>query len=301
MNRLFTFGCSFTNYYLWPTWADILAEDYTMFFNWGHPGLGNKAISERVAEAHARNKFTKDDTVIVQWSSHLRNDWLNFKMIKTDHSYWRTKGSIFSKENQKLYDNKWMMTFWDEKAYYLHTLNHIMLTQGLLESIGCKWYMTSMHDLGKISKEVSPATVDGELPTEENQIFDVWANTPEFLDYKERIIDDHLDRWVLPIVELCNSTHNEHWWFKHDLSNVKEKDFNVYQGRWMEPHPSVVQHAKWLLLLKEKMGEEKQLSENQQALVDLFNEIKSTVETYREFEDKVKNTEWASNLMYLGY
>ena len=65
--RLFTFGCSFTSY-LWPTWADILGLEFTSANNWGHSGLGNRAIAERVAEAHAHFNFTKDDVIIVQWT-----------------------------------------------------------------------------------------------------------------------------------------------------------------------------------------------------------------------------------------
>ena len=40
--------------------------------NWGFPGLGNRAIAERVAECHIKNNITKDDTVLVQWSTHTQ-------------------------------------------------------------------------------------------------------------------------------------------------------------------------------------------------------------------------------------
>ena len=71
MGRLFTFGCSYTSWN-WPTWADILALDYEHSENWGHAGLGNRAIAERVAECHLKNKFTKIDKVIVPVSyTHL--------------------------------------------------------------------------------------------------------------------------------------------------------------------------------------------------------------------------------------
>jgi hypothetical protein len=297
--RLFTFGCSFTNYYLWPTWADLLGSDYELFFNWGHPGLGNKAIAERVVEAHARFRFTKDDIIIVQWTSHLRNDWMNFQMNKTDNSFWRTKGSIFSKENQKLYDRKWMMTFWDEKAYYLHTLNHILLCQGFLDSIGCDWFMTSMTDFGKINLEASARTVDGEIPDKDSKTFDVWEKTPEFLDYKNVIWDQRPDKWIKPMVEVSNEYSDEYWWFKHDPE--LEKDFNVYKGKWMEPHPSVMQHARWLSLLLEKLKSNSELSENQIMMVEHFNELKSQTETYRQFEFLVRQTPWYNGVMYRGY
>lgn len=71
MKRLFVFGCSYTSWN-WPTYADIYAQQFDHYENWGHAGLGNRAIAERVAECHATNEFDKDDTVIVQWSSHLQ-------------------------------------------------------------------------------------------------------------------------------------------------------------------------------------------------------------------------------------
>lgn len=72
-NRLFTFGCSFTHYH-YPTWADIVAENFTEFQNWGDPGGGNNFILNSIVECHSRNKLTKDDTVIVLWSGLSRID-----------------------------------------------------------------------------------------------------------------------------------------------------------------------------------------------------------------------------------
>ena len=43
MSRLFTFGCSFTNY-RWSSWADCLAPEFDYFENWGQAGGGNHYI-----------------------------------------------------------------------------------------------------------------------------------------------------------------------------------------------------------------------------------------------------------------
>jgi len=73
--RLFAFGCSYTNYVSSPSWADFLNFDFDHVENWALPGLGCRAIAERVAECHAKNTFTKDDVIIVQWTTHLRHDY----------------------------------------------------------------------------------------------------------------------------------------------------------------------------------------------------------------------------------
>ena len=170
MGRLYTFGCSYTSWN-WPTWADLLALDYEHSENWGHAGLGNRAIAERVAECHTKNKFTKIDKVIVQWSSHLRYDWLNFKHDEP----WQTKGSVFSYQNEKTFDQKWIETFYDEKAFFLHTLNNIQLTKGLLESTGCEFYFTSISDINTLGTDIPHQKGHGEN----------LRNTPELADALE--------------------------------------------------------------------------------------------------------------------
>ena len=61
-SRLFTFGCSFTMY-AWPTYADFLGYSFDEYENWAFPGLGNRAIAERIAECHVKNKFTEINDV----------------------------------------------------------------------------------------------------------------------------------------------------------------------------------------------------------------------------------------------
>lgn len=74
MKRLFTFGCSCTNW-IWPTWADIYATQFDFFENWGMPGAGNLYIFNSIIEANNRYKFTSNDTIIIMWSGLQRNDY----------------------------------------------------------------------------------------------------------------------------------------------------------------------------------------------------------------------------------
>ena len=90
MKRLFAFGCSFTNY-AWPSYADFLGYAFDKYENWGFPGFGNRAIAERVAECHAKNSLCKEDTVLVQWTSHTRNDFHTFKAVSYTHLTLPTK------------------------------------------------------------------------------------------------------------------------------------------------------------------------------------------------------------------
>ena len=94
-----------------PTWADMLGLEFDEYENWAFLGLGNRAIAERVAEIHAKNKLTKDDTVIIQWTSHLRHDWHATDARHQDNAGWKTSGSLFNYINQEIFDEKWIKTF----------------------------------------------------------------------------------------------------------------------------------------------------------------------------------------------
>jgi len=234
-NRLFTFGCSFTMY-AWPTYADILGHHFEHYENWAFPGLGNRAIAERVAECHIKNNFTKDDVIIVQWSTHIRNDWHKFEIMNFDpnsflHVWfrknsqigWKTQGSIFNSNNrQHIYNNNWVQTFWDEHSYFMYSLNDMMLTQGLLESTGCKWYMTSIGDFKKMCTDI-PNAHDENISDKDN----IFKSKPEFEVYKNVLTHPN---WLEPIGTFS--------WKKQEDSYEFDGDGNT----WLEIHPSHIQH-----------------------------------------------------------
>lgn len=231
MKRLFAFGCSFTNY-AWPSWADMLGNNFDYYENWAWPGLGNRGIAERVAECYARNKFTKEDTVIIQWSSHIRHDW--FKTNTPDNRGWQTQGSIFNYLNEDIFDRKWIDTFWDERAYFVHSMNAILLTQGILNSSGCKWKMTTIADIEKLGADYPESKEShGEVI---GSITDIWKENEELSIYKKSIFEDNSDKWITPL--------GLHAWNNIDTS-YKFRD-KKYPSKWIDYHPSIDQHKEWL-------------------------------------------------------
>lgn len=72
MSTLYAVGCSHTRY-CWPTYADILSQEYDNFENWGQSGFGNFAIMHRVVEI--ADKMQSDDRLIVQWTYPTRFDF----------------------------------------------------------------------------------------------------------------------------------------------------------------------------------------------------------------------------------
>ena len=133
MTRLFTFGCSFTNS-IRPTWADIVARQYKEFQNWGQAGAGNSFIFYSLMECNKRNSITKDDVVMIMWSSIGRED-------RYVDGEWLTPGSIY---NQTDYDENFVKKFTDPTGYLLRDAAHLAGAKSLLDSIGCKYYFFSI-------------------------------------------------------------------------------------------------------------------------------------------------------------
>jgi hypothetical protein len=207
MRRLFVFGCSYTAY-SWPTWADLLSINFDYFENWGLAGIGNRGIAERIAECNIKNTFNADDTIIVQWSTHLRNDFFHQEGTLTDRlPGWKTAGSIFNYLNSPIYDANWCRTFFDEEAYFMHTLNNITSTQNLLENTGATWFMTSIGDVRELGTDLDYKREYGEssiFSSLKEKLFGSpkhfgYEISPALELYDEPIWGDHKDQWLSPI------------------------------------------------------------------------------------------------------
>lgn len=186
MKRLFTFGCSFTNYF-WPTWADILGRQFESFENWGQLGGGNQFIFNSIIECDLKNNFTKDDTVIVMWSTVAREDrYIDYQ--------WRTPGHIY---NQKFYDKNFVKKYTDMRGYFIRDLALICAIDRYFNSRDCRFIMLAMtpvehwnqynpDDQDNNIDDVLPfykSTLDKILPSAFEVIFNKdWFSSSYFLD-----------------------------------------------------------------------------------------------------------------------
>lgn len=175
MNRLFTFGCSFTKF-PWPTWADILGSTAEHYENWGREGAGNFFIFNSVVECNLRNTFTKDDTVIVMWSNVTRCD------TYIDNT-WFTPGNIF---NQEFYSKEFIANYFDIKGYMLRDFSLVAATKALLDDIGCNYHFLSMVDLKDTFNLLSAEAVhihDSDVPALDENLNDIYNKYKPILDF----------------------------------------------------------------------------------------------------------------------
>lgn len=254
--RLFTFGCSFSAY-AWPTWATLLStsEEFEAVQNWGIPGLGNRAIAERIAECNIKCNFTEYDTVIVQWTTHLRHDFFHQDgLLKDRVAGWKTAGSIFNLENRAIYDEKWLRTFFDEEAYAYHTLNHIHMSQQLLNNTGCRWFMTSIGDIRNLCTDFNVGSNYGEksIFSKIEQLFSkkdfpLYLKTPSLKVYDQRIWGENKDKWLDPILSYLENKIKD----DYELFNFFYNE--EYQNTIVDYHPKTKSYYYWLdKVLREK-------------------------------------------------
>jgi len=187
-SRLFTFGCSFTRY-KWPTWADILGQEFNFFENWGLCGGGNLFIFNSVVECLIKNNLNKNDTVIVMWTNITREDGY------TNH-HWHQFGNIHSLSKR---DKNF-----DDRGYFIRDIALIYATKNLLETNNIPYIFTSMVPItntDQYSKIYLNNTNDAELlykdtldcirPSVYESIFDFdWKSNPLSKSFFESKIDE---------------------------------------------------------------------------------------------------------------
>lgn len=272
MRRLFVFGCSYTAY-SWPGWADLLSTHFDYFENWGLSGIGNRGIAERLAECNIKNKFGPSDTIVVQWSTHLRNDFFHQEGTLTERlPGWKTAGSIFNYLNSPIYDENWYKTFFDEEAYFMHTLNNITLAQNLLENTGATWLMTSIGDVRNLGTDLKYHYEYGETSIFSSLKEKLFGNpkkfgyniTPSLEVYDEPIWEVHQDRWVTPIWPYLTAK-------KHD--NMFYEFPNEIGIMFNDEHFKTEHQAEWLTeQLLPKLSIEPNTAQYQ-AVIDQTNKV----------------------------
>lgn len=160
MTRLFTFGCSFTRYF-WPTWPDAIKDNFDYHENWGLIASGNMLIHNSIVECNKRNNFTKDDTVIVMWTSVSRDDrYVNGK--------WTPLAAQLMNYN---IDSKFLDVILDHKGCVIRDIALIASTKAYLESLGTNFYFLSMNN------------ITAPLTKELNYYDDVYSLYKEDIDY----------------------------------------------------------------------------------------------------------------------
>jgi hypothetical protein len=135
MGRIFTYGCSFTDY-CWPTWADMLLYK-NEGLNLAISGGGAEQILHRLISTDMRYSLTKDDIVIIVFPSLYRHD-----LIQNNDSSWAHYGQVTNTDLMQ-YEGK-LFTL-DGCAY--RNLNAMLAIQNYLLSKKINFLFGSLGDM----------------------------------------------------------------------------------------------------------------------------------------------------------
>lgn len=208
MSRIFTFGCSFTEY-IWPTWADIILKD-NEGYNFGKTGAGYDQIMYSILEADRQYKFTHEDRIIVMFTTPIRWD-----LIKGNKTSWLCSGQITNSNYSQYLDELYSIDGLIFKSMY-----NIVLINSYLKERHLNFYFGSINnlfqDVGNYFErlELEPETFELIDHVRSNIKFNMtsfhdylypnskeWGKTKiwdEYIDYHPTVVDHY--EWIKNIL-----------------------------------------------------------------------------------------------------
>jgi hypothetical protein len=213
MKRLFTFGCSFTGY-AWPTWADIVGQSFEYYENWGMSGIGNRLISNKLVECHHLNNITKDDVVLVMFTSIPRIDFYN--------GSWSMAGNVLTSAHKRPYEELWIEKNWSITQGYYDTWMAVKNVKLLLDNIGCEY------------KLLKAFNIDPMLPSEYGAILEPTGDE-KFLKIYENDIHSYF-KIKQPMIEYVQHV-NQYYKFNYHTP--------MKTSNYIDSHPTIKTHEEW--------------------------------------------------------
>jgi len=222
MRRLIAFGDSFTKY-RWPTWPNIIGQNFDITLNYGQPGCGNFVIFYRVMQAVMDKNIGVDDTVIVQWTDPARIDFLD------NNGGWPMLGDTSAERlvmaGLDYYNSDQLTT--------VKQLTYMVAVAKLLEETGCKWYYAflnkfSMVHLDSHNEEFNVHYQNTMITPE----YDLLKRTMQ--QYKDHLIDKNFNDYI-------KETYGHNAW-KYTCSYYHEGKHIEF----LDTHPSPMQFLFWI-------------------------------------------------------
>jgi hypothetical protein len=125
-DRIWCFGCSFTNY-IWDCWPELLHKKYRNVKNYGKQGAGNGFIFHKIMEIHSQNKISANDLVMVSWTNFFRED----RKLRLDTELkWYAPGNLM---NQKIYPKDYIKKWCDPKYFLERDLMKILAINSIFK------------------------------------------------------------------------------------------------------------------------------------------------------------------------
>ena len=207
-SRLFTFGCSFTNY-IWTTWAQILGHHYKIpLYNYGQTGAGNMYIFNHIMQADCYYTFRPEDIIAVCWTNVCRED-------RYVNGNWVTDGNIFTNDQ---FEKDWVKRWVDPDGMCIRDLAAIKATHEFIFSKTKNHLFLSMCDI--INRTDQWAELNSKQPNNISQLYQTTLD------------------------QICPSFYDTLW--NDDPTVKKIKDNQVVHTKFIDGHPSPVEGLEYL-------------------------------------------------------
>lgn len=232
--RVFIFGCSFTSYHSWPTWAGVIAMECknAQVYDTAQTGGGNLFISANVAAANQKFKFTKDDLILLMWSTHCRED-------RYRDDAWITPGNIYS---QNIISESFVKEWADVKGYIVRDLALMALTKNMLQNLSCDAVLLrSVDPYYDSDKYMNQGSIANVVDLYRDVVYDTAPPLYEF-------VKDGNGGWI---------NGHEYWWPILDKSR-----------RFRDYHPNPKMYMEYLMSIDFKFSEE-----TKQNIYNITNEL----------------------------
>lgn len=174
--RLFTFGCSFTEY-RWPTWADIWGLGGQFgggYWNMAAKGSSNERIAYHINEFVIRfgSMLTESDVVAVMWTGLMRQCTHTERHSDgSKHPGWRSRGSYI--HSDWVDDANFIQRLGNEERFMIRDYNLIHFADQVLCNTQAKIHHFQMINVCDFSDSegISPVTTTHEFRSEINELF----------------------------------------------------------------------------------------------------------------------------------
>jgi len=233
VNRIFTFGCSFTDY-TWGTWANILGYEFpeAEFYNFGKAGAGNHYIMNTLMQADSSYNFTHEDLVIVQWTNVSREDryfHAGAEILRNkagNQGEWVTPGNIYSQGD---YDDAWIKKYFSEYGALVRDLAFIKSSYEMLRH-KTQWHFLQMNNLVHyINQWDTTVTIDPKYAVEGIQV--------QRLDHLRAMYSETINQLLPSFYDVL---------FNNNWDEKFKSDRRLVNKNFQDGHPTPLEHYDYL-------------------------------------------------------
>lgn len=209
-SRLFTFGCSFTEY-IWTTWPQVLGKQYQVpLYNYGAQGTGNMYIFNHVMQADCYYDFRPEDIIVVCWTNVCRED-------RYANKKWYRNGNVLTNSQ---FGKDWVKLWAQPEGMAIRDYAAIKATQEFIKSKTTNYLFLSMCDI--VSR------------------VDQWSDTVSEPTAASRLYDTVLK-------EIKPSFYDVLW--NNDLLIKQKLDNDAVHYKFIDGHPSPTEALEYIKLV----------------------------------------------------